>query len=392
MGSTITTTLDIQAFQTAFVDFSAFASTNAVGVFQRPALAGGSINSIEQEITDKLEQKSQMLKRVKKGVTVKVFNPVLQAYETNTIAKLRPVMAHPEYDEPMFRKLKEISKDFILPNLNLVPNNSITLLETNQRFIEAFMAGLNNELARELLWREFPTDMRGTYFRRFWDVSDDIFQNDPEMQLDVEKMHTWQQDLGDHSPRVVGNSSGGFLVLLIRGDLLRKYPNTQVYANKAAFKNVASPDTPRDLADPNDTNNIKVPVFMAELEPDVYLFAFDLETEEAKGDSSDATKPGWYFVLRERPGQIRFGLDDWSDPVWPASSPNDWNDLSWEHFVNNASDLDDYQLDASFSMGAGAGSANSPLATWGKNSADIASILYQNPVLYARHAQEMLPD
>ena len=32
------------------------------------------------------------------------------------------------------------------------------------------MVGLNHEFARELLWREYPTDQRGSYFRQFWDV------------------------------------------------------------------------------------------------------------------------------------------------------------------------------------------------------------------------------
>ena len=27
---------------------------------------------------------------------------------------------------------------------------------------------MNHELARELLWREYPTDQRGTYSRQFW--------------------------------------------------------------------------------------------------------------------------------------------------------------------------------------------------------------------------------
>ena len=33
------------------------------------------------------------------------------------------------------------------------------------------MVGLNHEMARELLWREYPTDQRGSYFRQFWDAS-----------------------------------------------------------------------------------------------------------------------------------------------------------------------------------------------------------------------------
>ena len=36
------------------------------------------------------------------------------------------------------------------------------------RFVEAYMVGLNVEMARELLWRGFPTDQRGTYFDAFW--------------------------------------------------------------------------------------------------------------------------------------------------------------------------------------------------------------------------------
>ena len=32
-----------------------------------------------------------------------------------------------------------------------------------------------------------------------------------------------------------------------------------------------------------------------------------------------------------------------------------------------------------------------PNPTWGDNSADMAFILYQTPVIFARHAAEMLP-
>jgi hypothetical protein len=174
---------------------------------------------------------------------------------------------------------------------------------------------------------------------------------------------------------------------------LKKYPNTQVYAQKAAYK-TSTPETPRTLAPDTDPDNIKTPVFMAELDPDIYLFGFDLDIDEAKGDSSQLSKPGWFFVLRERPGQIRFGLDDFTpidadDPTWPEGDPTDWNDLAWEHLVEDAEDLQDYQVDVSHSLSAVAGT---PQATWGRNAADMAFILYQNPVMFCRHAQEMLPD
>ena len=80
-------------------------------------------------------------------------------------------MAYPVFDLPMYAPLRDLSAELLIPNVNLIENNSITLLETNQKFIEAYMVGLNHEFARELLWREYPTDQRGSYFRQFWDVS-----------------------------------------------------------------------------------------------------------------------------------------------------------------------------------------------------------------------------
>ena len=70
---------------------------------------------------------------------------------------------------PMYKPLSDRSAELFVPNLNLIPPDTITLLETNQRFIEAYMVGLNHEMARELLWREYPTDQQGSYFRQFWD-------------------------------------------------------------------------------------------------------------------------------------------------------------------------------------------------------------------------------
>ena len=75
--------------------------------------------------------------------------------------QFQEAMAYPVLDVPMYQPLVDISSELFLPNLNLIEPNSITLLETNQRFIEAYMVGLNHEFARELLWREYPTDQRG---------------------------------------------------------------------------------------------------------------------------------------------------------------------------------------------------------------------------------------
>ena len=88
-------------------------------------------------------------------------------------------------------------------------------METNQKFIESYMLGLNHEFSRELLWREYPTDQRGSYFRQFWDVSgyfDD--QNLGEEALkeklkDIPPIHRWRKnsELGDHDNREEGSDN-----------------------------------------------------------------------------------------------------------------------------------------------------------------------------------------
>ena len=51
------------------------------------------------------------------------------------------VMAYPKIDLPMYQPLKGISSELFLPNSISISPNSITLIETNQKFIEAYMVG-----------------------------------------------------------------------------------------------------------------------------------------------------------------------------------------------------------------------------------------------------------
>ena len=70
------------------------------------------------------------------------------------------------------------------------------MLSTNDVFTEAFLVGLSDEMGRELLWRSYPTDMRGTYFHRFWDpTADELSRADPPVPR-----HRPRQPR-DHRPR-----------------------------------------------------------------------------------------------------------------------------------------------------------------------------------------------
>src|SRR5207237_4920270 len=129
-------------------------------------------------------------------------------------------MGYPKINKPMYFDLKKISDELFLPNVNLIEHNSITLLETNQPFIESYMVGLNHEFARELLWREYPTDQRGSYFRQFWDVRGffDPTALDPEVLKerlrDIPRLHRWHRasKLGEHDNRETGGETEGELV------------------------------------------------------------------------------------------------------------------------------------------------------------------------------------
>ena len=95
------------------------------------------------------------------------------------------------------------------------------------------MVGLNHEFARELLWREYPTDQRGSCFRQFWDVSSFFAGADAGDDACASACATSRRctsgratsKLGDHDARERPGDDEEEVVLVIRGELLKRYPN-----------------------------------------------------------------------------------------------------------------------------------------------------------------------
>ena len=316
---------------------------------------------------------------------------------------LIPAMAYPDFPDPMYEGLRDISSELFLPNLELVPPNTISLLVTNPEFIEAYMVGLNHEFGKELLWREYPTDQRGSYFRQFWDVKGIIATDSsltPEEQADRYKdivpMDTWgsKSQLGTH--RHPKRPPGRQLVLLVRGELLKKYPNTIVYAQKAhIFRDTnGNPDPSQDpvivevKTEAQMHDEIRFPIFRAEIEPDIRFFGFEMTPEEAKGADHPQNPNddwGWYFIIQEVPGEPRFGMDVAFEPDNPSTVT--WDDLAWTNFGAGLRFIDTAQPPAPDFFNSLSAAEKSQ---WGSHSADMASILYQKPVMIAVHAKEML--
>jgi hypothetical protein len=341
-------------------------------------------------------------------------------------------MAYPEIDSPMFEPLAKLSPELFLPNINLISPNSVTLVEANRPFIEAYMVGLNHEFARELLWREYPTDQRGSTFRQFWDVRGSFDMNPDsagtrEKLRDIQPLHRWKPDtmLGSHDNRSGTVSSKNQLVLVVRGELLKRYPTAVIYAHRACWQRKDN-GTPADrakhpcgrsgaidntkerrLAPLTEAEEIAppptkvlTPMFEAKVDPDIYFLGFDLTAAQARGESGDEPDddPGWFFVIKERPGEPRFGLDAEGQPQL-----NVWNDLSWKEvqpaapgaFIQIASAPAAFPLvtPGPADDEKSGQHADDRQVAWsrGMSSAELAYILFQTPVLVAVHASEMLP-
>ncbi|GEK21511.1 hypothetical protein [Cellulomonas xylanilytica] len=191
----------------------------------------------------------------------------------------------PRFDAPMSRSLAELGQHWLLPGLDGVPADTALGLRTNGEFVEAFMVGLNHELGRELLWREYPTPMTATFFDRFWDAA-----VAPEAPPDLAPLDSWgDRALG--APTVVEDR----FVLLLRSELIRRFPDALVSATKPG------PPVERLL-----------PVFRGSMDPDISFFGFTVPLADADD---------WSVVIAEQPGAPRFGFEVGEAPAGVSHAP-----------------------------------------------------------------------
>jgi hypothetical protein len=211
------------------------------------------------------------------------------------------------------------------------------------------------------------------------------------MHRDIAPLDTWttSSTLGTHRPPE--RPATGDLVLTVRGELLKKYPNTLIYAQKAHMaRDRAGTPVIRPVSSAAEMQTeIRFPLFAAEVDPDLRFFGFDLTIKTAKGDEHPQTENddwGWYFIIQELPGEPRFGLDVAFDPDDDPATPITWNDLAWPNLPPGQ-----FLDPASPPVPAFSNLLAADLkAQWGHHAADMASILFQRPVMIAVHAREML--
>jgi hypothetical protein len=212
------------------------------------------------------------------------------------------VMAPPAFPQPMYESLRDLSQDLLLLGLDKIQPDSVLGLRTNRRFVEAYMVGLNHEMGRELLWRGYPTDQRGTYFDHFW--GNGVPNSAPS---DITDLNTWSiKDATTGKLRQLGDTVGAppvaeQFVLVMRSSLLRRYPNAVIYLTPA--KKAGPGATNPDALVPGDT--VVQPIFSGSMQPDIVFFGFPVSTAAATG--SDGTL-GYYVIIQEHPTEPRFGF------------------------------------------------------------------------------------
>lgn len=170
-------------------------------------------------------------------------------------------------------------------------------------------------------------------------------------------------------------------MLVVKGDLVRRYPGMLVTAAKT------KPTGSLRTLDPATELQ---PDFMARLEPDVLLVGFATLSADEVWALGDDEATAWWFFFAEHFTEPRFGLDQPAAGAPPTLA--DWNDASWGQAV----------LDAGGRLGASSfdlpplpksrpGLPPGPTYDWHGSSSSIAWILLQYPFRRGMRATDLLP-
>lgn len=236
----------------------------------------------------------------------------------------------PEYpiglDFPTWSLLNTYDREWLLPGAGELERDSVTALQTNPSFVDAFLVGINTQFLAEMRWRDLAVDRTCTPLRMFWGQVD---YTTHLREADIAPLAVWasvpadpigalsHQSIQPHDPN---NATGSRLVITFRSDLFRRYPSTLVYLVKAGPAALRDPgDDPLliappvlDMPDGGDPTAWRAdrtyfgPIFAGTLTPEITFFTFDV-TPADLGD--------YWLVLDEPPHELRFGNRSPTAPI-----------------------------------------------------------------------------
>ena len=258
------------------------------------------------------------------------------------------VRTTPRFAEPLGAWL---DPGLLLAGVDLPPDTA-GMLEVNGPFVEALLVGANHELARELLWRGVPLDRRSTHLTQFFEAQGTT----PPAGLRPIDEWAATDDLGSHV------AFGEQVVLILRSHLVSHLDQTTIFLAPAVEDgNFRKPGTDQLM-----------PSFRGSAGLDTAYFGFGID------EATLVAGHGWYLVIQELVGAVRFGLDE--ESVTPLQT---WNDLGW----TSVKARNGY-LDATQAPPPPAAPGN---LTWGADAAHMAGICLQRPVRVSIHTSLLLP-
>ncbi len=177
-----------------------------------------------------------------------------------------PVEACPRLDRPVWSDLAKVCPEWLLPGVGQLPQNTIIALATNAAFIDALLVGYNTQLLAEARWRNLPLRTGCTPLRRFWDRAD---RHGAPLD-DILAIPAWPiaSDLGDPPNRPEGAGSGD-LVVVLRSELLQRYPHTVLSLVSAEHDGRVDHDR-----DPAPDALVQFPGFQGRIGTDVTFVGF----------------------------------------------------------------------------------------------------------------------
>ena len=216
---------------------------------------------------------------------------------------VQPIMAGPVFVRPMYQALADYDREWLIPGVAAMPEpDLVTALVTNGEFVESFLVGLSHEMGRELLWRGYPTDERNTYFRRFWNGDVD------ELAVDIHRFAA--TELGSHLITTMSER----IALLVRGQLIRRYPNAVLLAMRADHLEQGRPSSAQTRHGP------RRPSSTTTWHQNIVITGFDLSKTQIQNED-------WWFLIAEHPGAPRFGLAAPPPPAAPTREDLAWGNL-----------------------------------------------------------------
>jgi hypothetical protein len=241
------------------------------------------------------------------------------------LKSLAPVQFPLGLDYPTWSLLRQHDREWLLPGAEILEKNSITALQTNPTFIDAFMMGINTQFLAEARWRGLPVDRLCTPLRMFWGQVD---YTSHTRSADVEPFLEWAkapaEPLGSLAHQAIkpaepGAAGAERLVVIFNSALFRRYPSTLVYLVKPPPGDPdpllkAKPELDMPVNPPGGIDAWRRdrkyfgPSFSGTLSPDLVFFTFDV---------APATLADYWLVLDEPPAELRFKV-----PAGPVAATN----------------------------------------------------------------------